>query len=98
MVADTADGDGDAVHFADETADVGEHLAKVFVAYLHAMVLDMEYDVDVVFTSELPMVIEFVVSPLWGCARVAPPLVVGSSFDFVESSISGLCLDFRAQK
>ena len=49
MVADATDGDGDAAHFADETTDVGEHLAKVFVAYLHAMVLDMEYDVDVVF-------------------------------------------------
>ena len=49
MVADATDGDWDAAHFADETTDVGEHLAKVFVAYLHAMVLDMEYDVDVVF-------------------------------------------------
>jgi len=49
MVADAADGNGYAVHFADETPDVGEHLAKVFVAYFHAIVLDMEYDVDVVF-------------------------------------------------
>ena len=31
------------------------------------------------FTSELPMVVEFVVSPLRGWARVAPPLVIGSS-------------------
>ena len=29
------------------------------------------------FTSELPMMVEFVVSPLRGWARVAPPLVIG---------------------
>ena len=49
MVADAADFHRDTAHVADETADVGEHLAKVFVTYLHAMILDMEYDVDIVF-------------------------------------------------
>ena len=32
------------------------------------------------FTSELPMMVDFVVSPLRGWARVAPPLVIGPSF------------------
>ena len=49
MVANAADFHRDAAHVADETTNVGEHLAKVFVTYFHAMVLDMEYDVDVVF-------------------------------------------------
>ena len=49
MVADAADLYRDAAHIADESSDVGEHLSEVFVAYLHAMILDMEYDVDVVF-------------------------------------------------
>ena len=49
MVADAADGDRDAVHVVDETADVGEHLVKILITYLHAIVLDMEDEVDVVF-------------------------------------------------
>ena len=49
MVADTTDFYGYTIHVADDTADVGEHLSKVFVAYFHAMVLDVEYDVYVVF-------------------------------------------------
>ena len=49
VVADAADFDGDTAHVADETADVGKHLSEVFVAYLHAMIFDVEYDVDVVF-------------------------------------------------
>ena len=36
------------------------------------------------FTSELPMVVEFVVSPLRGWARVAPPLALE-----VESPFQG---------
>ena len=48
MVAYTTDFYGYTIHVADDTADVGEHLPEVFVAYLHAMVLDVEYDVDVV--------------------------------------------------
>ena len=49
MVTDATDFHRDAAHIANEPTDVGEHLAKVFVAYFHAMVFDMEYDVDVVF-------------------------------------------------
>lgn len=49
MVADAPDFHRDAAHVADEAADVGEYLHKVLIAYLHAMVLDVEYDVDVVF-------------------------------------------------
>ena len=49
VVADAANLDGDATHVADEAADVGEHLPEVLVAYLHAMVLDVEDEVDVVF-------------------------------------------------
>ena len=49
MVADATDFDGQAAHVADEAADVGEHLAEVFIAYLHAVALDVEDDVDVVF-------------------------------------------------
>ena len=48
MIADTTDFDGYATHVADDTSDVGEHLPEVFVAYLHAMILDVEDDVDVV--------------------------------------------------
>ena len=48
MVADATDFDGYAIHVADDTSDVGEHLPEVFVAYLHAMILDVEDDVDVV--------------------------------------------------
>ena len=48
MVADATDFYGYAIHVVDDTADVGEHLPEVFVAYLHAMILDVEYDVDVV--------------------------------------------------
>ena len=32
----------------DEATDVGKHLAEVFIAYLHAVVLNVEDDVDVV--------------------------------------------------
>ena len=49
MVADAANLHRDADHIADEPTDVGEHLTKVFVAYFHAIILDVEYDVDVVF-------------------------------------------------
>ena len=49
MVADAPDFHRDAVHIADETADVGEHLPEVLVAYLHAMVFYVEDEVDVVF-------------------------------------------------
>ncbi len=48
MVADATDFYWDAIHIADESADVGEHLSEVLVTYLHAMILDMEYEVDVV--------------------------------------------------
>ena len=48
MVADATDFDGYAIHVADDTSDVGEHLPEVFVAYLHAMILDVEDDMDVV--------------------------------------------------
>ena len=48
MVADATDFNWHAIHIADESSDVGEHLSEVFVAYLHAMILDMEDDVDVV--------------------------------------------------
>ena len=49
MVANATDFHRNAAHVADEAADVGEHLSKVFVAYFHAKVLDVEYDVYVVF-------------------------------------------------
>ena len=49
MVPDSTNFDGYTIHVEDETADVGEHLPEVLVAYIHAMVFDMEYDVDVVF-------------------------------------------------
>ena len=48
MVADATDFDGYAIHVADDTSDVGEHLSKILVAYLHAMILDVEDEVDVV--------------------------------------------------
>lgn len=48
MVADAADFDGYATHVTDDTSDVGEHLPEVFVAYLHAMILDVEDNMDVV--------------------------------------------------
>lgn len=48
MVADATDFYGYTIHVADDTSDVGEHLSEVLVAYLHAMILDMEYEVDVV--------------------------------------------------
>ena len=48
MIADATDFDRYATHIADKTADVGEHLSKVFIAYLHTVVLDVEDDVDVV--------------------------------------------------
>ena len=48
MVADTTDFYGYAIHVVDDTADVGEHLPEVFVAYLHAMIFDVEDDVNVV--------------------------------------------------
>ena len=48
MIADAADLYGNTAYFADDTADVGEYLSKVFVSYLHAMILDMEYDMDIV--------------------------------------------------
>ena len=48
MVADSTDFYGYATHVADDTTDVGEHLPEVFVAYLHAMILDVEDDMDVV--------------------------------------------------
>ena len=49
MVANAAYFHRDAAHVADETADVGEHLSKVLATYLHAMVFDVEDDVDVIF-------------------------------------------------
>lgn len=49
MVADTTDFYGYTIHVADDAADVGEHLPEVFVAYLHAMIFDVEDDMDVVF-------------------------------------------------
>ena len=48
MVADATYLYGNTSHFADETSDVGENLAKVPVAYLHTMILDVEDEVDVV--------------------------------------------------
>ena len=48
MVADATDLYGSTAYFADNTADVGEYLPEVFVAYLHAMILDMEDDMDVI--------------------------------------------------
>ena len=49
MIADAANGDRDAVHVADEAADVGEDVAEVFITHLHAVALDVEDDMDVVF-------------------------------------------------
>lgn len=49
MVAYTTNFYGYTIHVADDTADVGEHLPEVFVAYLHAMIFDVEDDMDVVF-------------------------------------------------
>ena len=49
VVPDAADGDRDTIHFADETADVGEDSAEVFISHLHTVALDVEDDVDVVF-------------------------------------------------
>ena len=49
VVADATDGDRDAVHIADEATDVGEDGAEVFITHLHAVALDVEDDVDVVF-------------------------------------------------
>ena len=49
MIADAANGDRDAVHVADKAADVGEDVAEVFITHLHAVALDVEDDVDVVF-------------------------------------------------
>ena len=49
MITNAADGDGDAVHVADESADVGEDGAEVFITHLHAVAFDVEDDVDVVF-------------------------------------------------
>ena len=48
MIADTTDFYGYTIHVADDTSDVGEHLPEVFVAYLHAMILDVEDNMDVV--------------------------------------------------
>lgn len=48
MVADATDFDGYATRVTDDTSDVGEHLPEVFVAYLHAMILDVEDNMDVV--------------------------------------------------
>ena len=48
MVADATDFYGYTIHVVDDTADVGEHLPEVFVAYLHAMIFDVEDDVNVV--------------------------------------------------
>ena len=48
MIADTTDFYGYTIHVADDTSDVGEHLPEVFVAYLHAMIFDVEDDMDVV--------------------------------------------------
>ena len=48
MVADAPDFYRDATHVTDETSDVGEHLPKVLVAYLHTMILDVEDEVDIV--------------------------------------------------
>lgn len=49
MVAYTTDFYGYTIHVADDTADVGEHQPEVFVAYLHAVIFDVEDDMDVVF-------------------------------------------------
>ena len=49
MITNAADGDGDAVHVADEATDVGEDVAEVFITHLHAVALDVEDDMDVVF-------------------------------------------------
>ena len=48
MIADTTDFYGYTIHVANDTSDVGEHLPEVLIAYLHAVVLDVEYEVDVV--------------------------------------------------
>ena len=49
VVSDAADGNRDAIHFADEAADVGEDSAEVFISHFHAVALDMAHDVDVIF-------------------------------------------------
>ena len=49
MVADAADGDGNAVHVADEAADIREDAAEVFITHLHAGAFDVEDEMDVVF-------------------------------------------------
>ena len=48
VVADATDFDGYAIHVADDTSDVGKHFSKILVAYLHAMIFDVEDDVNVV--------------------------------------------------
>lgn len=48
MVADATDFDGYAIHVADDTSDVCKHFSKILVVYLHAMILDVEDDMDVV--------------------------------------------------
>ena len=49
VVADAADGNGDASHVVDNASDVGEDFRQVFIAYLHAVAIDVEHDVDVDF-------------------------------------------------
>ena len=49
MVADAPDSDGNTVHFTDEAANVGEDSVEVFIAHFHAIALDVEDEMDVVF-------------------------------------------------
>ena len=49
MIADAANGDWDAVHVSDESADVGKNGAEVFIAHFHASAFDVENEMDVVF-------------------------------------------------
>ena len=49
MVSDAADSHWDSTQIFDDSTDISEDLRQVFVANLHAIVFDVEYDVYVVF-------------------------------------------------
>ena len=49
MVSDATDSHWDSTPIIDDSTDISKDLRQVFVADLHAIVLDVEDDVDVVF-------------------------------------------------
>ncbi len=49
MIAYATDGYRYTIHLTDEAANVGENAAEVFVTHLHAIALDVEDEMDVVF-------------------------------------------------